>query len=358
MDFFRRIPPWLGHSVRIGLGIAVIFALIHTHALNPRLLGDAIKKHWGYYGMAVLLYMGVLEILAYLRWLWLLRVARVSISAWEVFRLHVIGLFFSGFLPGGTGGDLVKGYYLLRGRSKTEGAAALGTMVVDRFAGTFGLILLGTITNFMNISMWRDSRTLALQSIFVLSLAAVTVLLIGLFLSLWRPAQENVHYSDDKTKPVRGFIMEFLKDVVTFRDAPKVFLGAIGISMLVHLTLIGVYSLCSQALDVPLPFRLQAYVVPTLTLLNGIPISIAGLGIGEEGGKYLYAAIGVTDHRGSDIPALVHTIVFLTTFVCAPMYLFSRWNEKPVPKGAAESKEITETADASEATKSAQDLPY
>ncbi len=296
MNFFRRIPPWLAHTARIALGIAVIYGLIRTHALNTHALGHAVKSHWGYYGMAFFLYLGILEALAYLRWLWLLRVARVSISAWEVLRLHLIGLFFSGFLPGGTGGDLVKGYYLLRGRSKTEGAAALGTMVVDRFAGTFGLILLGTVTNFMNISMWRDSRVLFTQTIFVLSLGAVTVLLIGLFLSLWRP-QENVHYSDDEKKPVRGFLKEFLKDVVAFRDAPKVFLGAIGISMLVHLSLVGVYALCAKALDVSLPFRLQAYVVPTLTLINGIPISLAGLGIGEEGRQIPVRSGGVVQAK-------------------------------------------------------------
>jgi len=330
MNFLRSIPPWLGHSIRIGLGIAVIYGLIRTGALNPDLLWEAVKHHPMDYGLAFFLYLGILEALAYLRWLWLLRVARVSISAWEVLRLHLIGLFFSGFLPGGTGGDLVKGYFLLRGRSKKEGAAALGTMVVDRITGTFGLILLGAITNFMNISMWRDSRVLATQTIFVLSLAAVTVLLIGLFLSLWRPPQEGAHVLDE-TKPVLGFLKEFLTDVVAFRDAPKVFMGAIGISMLVQVCLVGVYALCAQALDVSLPFKLHAYVVPTLTLLNGIPISIAGLGIGEEGGKFLYHALGVV-HRGSDIPALVHSIVFLTTFVCAPVYLFSRWNEKLPPE--------------------------
>jgi hypothetical protein len=102
-----------------------------------------------------------------------------------------------------------------------------------------------------------------------------------------------------------------------------VFLGAIGISLIVHFILVVAYALCAAALDVNLPFRLHAYVAPTLTFANGMPISPAGLGVGEAAGMVLYKAVGAT-HGFAEIPALVHTIGLIVAVLFAPAYLLRK----------------------------------
>lgn len=97
--------------------------------------------------------------------------------------------------------------------------------------------------------------------------------------------------------------------------------------MAVHFCLIITYALCARALDVSLPFRLHAYVGPVLTFVNGIPISPAGLGVGEAAGRILYKAVGAT-HGQAEIPALVHTLGLLTALLCAPAYFFRRGKKK------------------------------
>jgi uncharacterized membrane protein YbhN (UPF0104 family) len=237
-----------------------------------------------------------------------------------VLQLHLIGIFFSAFLPGGTGGDLVKGYYLLRGRSSAEGAAAIGTLLVDRFAGTAGLFLLSALGNLHHRELWLTSPLLTGQAFFVLGIAGTLVLLLGVFLSPWRP-RWLASLAD--TGGGAGFFKHLFAVLMSFRSAPRVLLGSIALSMLVHLCIVGVYALCAASLEVDLPFSLHAYVVPTLTLLNGVPLSPAGLGFGEAGGALLYKAVGVSQGR-VEIPALVHTIVLLTALVCSPVYLFRK----------------------------------
>ena len=331
MNFPRRFPPWLGNTARVLLGVLAIYLLIRTGALNPRLLKKAMTAHPIYYGGAFLLYLLVLEGLAYLRWYWLLRAAKVNISAGYVLRLHLMGLFFSGFLPGGTGGDLVKGVFIMHGRSKAEGAAAIGSMVVDRVAGTLGLLWFGTLNNLWNHALWETSPVLGAQALTFMGASLASLILVVTYLSPWRSRKAVAEELAVASDPHVSFWKGLRASLVVFRDSPGLFLGAIALSIGVHFCIVAVYALCAQMLDVNLSFARHAYVVPTLTMLNGIPLSPAGLGFGEAGGKLLYKAVGMTQGR-AEIPALFHGIVLLTALVCAPAYFFSRWNEKKTPE--------------------------
>jgi uncharacterized protein (TIRG00374 family) len=317
-----RISPWLAHALRVGFAALVITVLIRSGALKPALLSAAIAKHPALYGFAFFLYLIPLQALAWARWHLLLRAAKVTITWRESARLHLTGIFFNGFLPGGTGGDLVKGWYLLRGRSRAEGAAALGTLVVDRITGLFGLIAVAAAANWFSRDVWNSSPILATQSVFILAIAAGGAVLTAAFLSPWKPrwllprkfqTQESGH----------GFLAELALALGSFRKFPKVFLGAIALSAVVHVILVSAYALCAAALDVELPFRLHAYVAPTLTLANGLPISPAGLGVGEAAGMVLYKAVGAT-HGFAEIPALVHTIGIIVAILFAPAYLLRK----------------------------------
>lgn len=317
---FLASRPWLGHILRVGIGILAIYFLIRTGALKPALLGQAMSRHPFLYGSAFILYALILEFIAYFRWLWLLRQANVSITKLEVFRLHLIGIFFSGFLPGGTGGDFVKGYYLIRGRSSSEGAAAIGTLLVDRFAGMAGLFLLSAMSNLWHVELWETSPVLAGQAFFIVGTAGIMVVLIALYLLPFRPAWLM---PSAETGGRMGFLKHLFEALLAFRGSPRVLMGAIALSMLVHFCLVGVYALCARSLEVTLPFSTHIYVVPSLTLLNGIPMSPAGLGFGEAGGALLYKAVGVASGR-AEIPALVHTIVLLTALLFAPAYFLHK----------------------------------
>jgi uncharacterized membrane protein YbhN (UPF0104 family) len=319
--FLEPIRAALGHAARIGFGVVVIWLLVRTGALQPRLIARAMAENPGLYALALLLYLVPLQVLACGRWYWLLRASNVSIRLRTVIRLHLMGLFFSGFLPGGTGGDLVKGYYLLKGRSKAEGAAALGTLVVDRIVGLLGLVGLAAIAVLTHVSVWRGSPMLGAQAGITLAAAAGGALITLAYLSPWTPrwlpAPARAGHAAQPN--ARGFLSELAGALSAFRKAPRVFVGGILISAAVHFILVIIYALCAHALGVDLPFGLHAYVGPTLTFVNGIPISPAGLGVGEAAGKVLYTAVGAT-HGQAEIPALVHTFALITSLLAAPAY--------------------------------------
>src|SRR6187200_522820 len=105
----------------------------------------AIKKaDYRWIGAAFVAYL-VVELAAVIRWNILLKVQQIHLSNARVGALFLIGMFYNQFLPGGTGGDIMKSYLLLK---ETPGKAtgALLAVVFDRMVGLVALITItGTL---------------------------------------------------------------------------------------------------------------------------------------------------------------------------------------------------------------------
>ena len=77
------------------------------------------------------------------RWRLLLAVQGIHITFWESLRLTYIGWFFNNWLPGATGGDFVKAYYIA---SQTHRKAEAVTVVfLDRFLGLVSVCIVGAV---------------------------------------------------------------------------------------------------------------------------------------------------------------------------------------------------------------------
>src|SRR3990172_7839774 len=61
----------------------------------------------------------------------------------RLFSLYMIGAFFSSFLPGVIGGDVVKAYYLNKDAKKIS--LTLASIFMDRYLGYVSLMLIGIV---------------------------------------------------------------------------------------------------------------------------------------------------------------------------------------------------------------------
>lgn len=91
--------------------------------------------------LAILLFMPV-PFLSGVRLVWMLAIQQVKLRWWDAVKLTFAGNFFNFALPGTTGGDLIKAYYVSRyTHRKTE---AVTTIFLDRIVGLLGLMFLAT----------------------------------------------------------------------------------------------------------------------------------------------------------------------------------------------------------------------
>jgi glycosyltransferase 2 family protein len=99
---------------------------------NPQLL------FWG------LLLMGGVLVVSSERWRFLARSQSIHMSFWSSFKLTLIGTFFSFFIPGGVGGDLVKSYYVAKQNSGKK-TKAVSSIVFDRIIGLYSMLAMALL---------------------------------------------------------------------------------------------------------------------------------------------------------------------------------------------------------------------
>src|SRR5437016_13761248 len=112
----------------------------------------------------------VVEVAAALRWQILLKVQGIRLSFPRLSGLFLIGMFYNQFLPGGTGGAIMKSYLLLKETDKKAGA--LLAVVFDRLIGLVGLVIItATLVTlrFHWLSQTAETRRLLWILLFLLS---------------------------------------------------------------------------------------------------------------------------------------------------------------------------------------------
>ena len=77
-----------------------------------------------------------------LRWHLLLRAIGIHIGAARAFVINMVGAFYNTFMPGSTGGDVLKAYYAAK-LAPEHRTRAVMSVIVDRVIGLLALIILG-----------------------------------------------------------------------------------------------------------------------------------------------------------------------------------------------------------------------
>src|SRR5262249_38708432 len=126
--------------------LAVTVGLLVWVYHDPQKLGemrDALAHARPEWLLAGMLAYFVVEVAAAFRWHVLLKVQGIHLSVPRLSGLFLIGMFYNQFLPGGTGGDIIKSYLLLKETDRKAGA--LLAVVFDRFIGLVALVAI-TVT--------------------------------------------------------------------------------------------------------------------------------------------------------------------------------------------------------------------
>ena len=89
--------------------------------------------------------------------------------------------------------------------------------------------------------------------------------------------------------------------------------------------MIFVFHLSAVAMNMDVPFSLHAYLVPLLLLVNFIPITPGGLGVGEAAASMLYSMSGVGG--GGGLFLLFHAYLFISSALGAPFYFIHKKKE-------------------------------
>ncbi len=228
--------------------------------------------------LAGLLGYGFVELIATARWQLLLHVQDIHLSFRRVLALTMIGVFFNFFIPGGTGGDAVKMFYLVKETPGRRGKALL-SVLVDRLIGLFALIVFaGTLIAWK--WHWLFSAPATAHWIW-LALAVLGASLLFIVASCVVTGLGLVHRLPARM-PGRDKLAELALAYGVYGRAWRPALAAFVLSLIAHAGLFGVFycalrALASSGMEIPTLVQFMA-IMPIIGTITSLPISLGGVG--------------------------------------------------------------------------------
>src|SRR5256714_7367514 len=126
---------------------ALLYWVFHNPAVRSAMAVAIRGADYRWIGAAILMYLCV-ELAAVIRWQILLKVQGIHLSNGRITALFLMGMFYNQFLPGGTGGDVVKTYLLWK-ETPGKKPGALLAILFDRLVGLIALIIITGVLIFL-----------------------------------------------------------------------------------------------------------------------------------------------------------------------------------------------------------------
>jgi glycosyltransferase 2 family protein len=267
----------------------------------------------------------LVEACAAIRWQILLRVQNIHLTLRRVSGLFLIGMFYNQFLPGGTGGDIIKSYLLLKETDKKAGG--LLAVVFDRLIGLVALVTItGTLVILRYHWLAQTPETKRLLWILLLLLSTSIAGLITSFII----SGFNLFYLLPHRFPGREKLIEISAAYHLYARHWIASFFAFCMSIVAHLATFTTFLCVAYAFRADVHLIDFFAVLPIERTITALPISFAGVGLREQ-------ILQVMLHNLCGIPAaiakLIGSMSFLIILICsAPgglVYFFYRPSGKP-----------------------------
>ena len=212
----------------------------------------------------------------------------------EIFKLNLIGIFFNSILPGSVSGDIVKVFYLKEMDKTLSNRFLFASVLIDRFVGLFGLILIMGIFSIIN---YNELATLSKQIQFVtniniLMFFGVVFSLLTLFFFEKLPAKILSPFAQvkilDKIIPKLIDAWEslcMLRSKMITVTMISIFIQTIAVMCFWYVT--------HPYADGDFPFKYAFSFVPLGFVFIALPIAPSGMGVGHAAFATLFTYVGI-----------------------------------------------------------------
>ena len=310
---------------QVAVTVGMLIWVFHDPNQRTKMAIALRMADYRWVGAGVLAYI-VVEIAAAVRWQILLRVQNIRLSMPRVAGLFLIGMFYNQFLPGGTGGDIIKSYLLFK-ETPEKKAGALLAVVFDRLIGLVALVCLTgalIILRFHWLSQTSETRQLLWVLLLVLGSS-----ILGLLTSFVISGFNLFHLLPHKF-PGREKLIELSAAYHLYAKHWFATLLAFGVSLVAHLATFTTFLCVAYAFRAGVALIDFFAILPIERTITALPISFAGVGLREQ---ILQVMLSNLCGVPVEVAKLIGTMSFLIIFFCCVpggiVYFFYK------PSGAA-----------------------
>lgn len=276
--------------IRLVIAITMVLYLMQMGVIDWTSLSGLIIA-WPYTLLAVILFF-VATILQALRLQILINAHQMSLSYMAAVKLTLIGLFFSTYLPGATGGDLIKIYYASKENPGSK-AEVITILFLDRFMGLFSLLTLPVFLAPFFIDLIRSQEIL--QALLILSLSiSSSIVLITFIAAKFELADSKLIYWLNNKVRYGHLLSRALHTIHYYKRSLGPLLKALAISYFLQLLMVGVSFSIAEATNIFGADLKMLFLIPMGYMANSFPLTPGGLGIGEAAMESLFLLGGLT----------------------------------------------------------------
>ncbi|MCX7868434.1 MAG: flippase-like domain-containing protein [Terrimicrobiaceae bacterium] len=274
-----RQPIWL-RALLTGLQAAVTIGLLwwlfHDPARREK-MWEAIEEADWRWMIAAFAAAGACEFFGILRWHLFLRMLRVTVGWWELTRLFFIGAFFNQFLPGTTGGDVARVIFLMRDHPQHKAAGFL-SVAVDRVLAVLVLVVMGLLLAWGRGAWFAQSFAVGtVMQYFAIVLFVMLAALVASFVLTSR----HVVLRLPRRFPLKRQIVK-LATVwqLCIENRREALLGA-AYTVPMLLCYFAAFAFAARAFTSQVSFWDMTSIMPLITAISSLPISLNGMGVRE-----------------------------------------------------------------------------
>ena len=215
------------------------------------------------------------QLLTAWRWKTLLNMTGIRAPLWGLTVAVLYGQTINKILPSSIGGDSARIAYLFKAHPDQK-TRALSATLMDRFLSFVGLFLLGALSLPFGMAFPAAQRWLAEGALFLI-FGVIAAVYWGYLDQVVTAVMEWKHLPEKAAE----IISRLWKVFLVFREQKPAVLGAVGISLLRQGLMVLNLFLLLRLLGVSVTLVDMYLVVPVVTILVILPISIGGIGVRE-----------------------------------------------------------------------------
>jgi len=270
------ITEWVVKGLQIVVTVGLLWWLLHDPTRRADMV-VALARADFWWLLAAIISAGACEFFGIIRWQLFLKMLHLHVPLPETTRLFFIGAFFNQFLPGTTGGDVVRVFYLMKEHPEHRTAGFL-SVAVDRLLAVLVLVAMGLAFAWSR-SEWF-ARSVAVgntMKIFAIILFTMAVGLAASFVLTKRHLVELLPVG----MPFRDAIVKLSKLwQLCIENRREALLGAFyTLPMLV--TFFTAFYCVARAFTPKVDFLNMMSIMPLVTAVSSLPISLNGIGVRE-----------------------------------------------------------------------------
>ncbi len=304
-------------SILLRAGITLIACAVIAKKVDFNELWGVFSVISPFISISVVLVFVLSQIILSFRWWIFMRTWDIHISYRMAAKLTFLGLYFSNFMPGSVGGDLVRAWYVAKHTHKRM--ASVVSVLVDRILALIGTLIMAVTAFWLagskEMFIRQDTSGFSakiLEYKMPILMIGLAILIIGLLVVLSPLGRKKLKPLYEKLlHHLRQAFQQTLEAGLVFLKKPLLVPGTMILTFILQSMVIFSLWLLGREMKIPANLEIYFVILPIMWVAGSIPISIAGIGVVEGGMIYLLMQFGGASYDAAAALALSQRVVWI-----------------------------------------------